>query len=143
MRRGRGLSAISNPDGSYTVPGYCSWLPFSSLADACKLPTPEQVAANDLSNVGPAASPALVEQLKQQWAQTDAQACAANPQQCAEYNFALNNPTLSAAIGTGETAQSVGSVLDALSSSSSSGLSTTVLVALAVALGLGLVIATR
>lgn len=106
MRRG-GLGVVTNPDGSFYVPGWCSWMPFSSFNDSCKLPTPAQVQADQLSNLGPAADPARVEALKRQWAETDAYLWRQNPEQYAEYQFAMDYPTASAAIGTGTVARTV------------------------------------
>jgi hypothetical protein len=100
---GQGLGVVVNTDGSYDVPSWCSWLPFSSFNDACKLPTPAQVQANDLANLGPAA--ARVAELQQQWAQTDAMLWSQNPDEYAAYQFAVDNPAISAAIGTGPTAR--------------------------------------
>jgi hypothetical protein len=55
-----GLGVVMQPDGGYTVPGWCSWLPFSSFNDACKLPTTAQVRSNDMSNLGGHSDPARV-----------------------------------------------------------------------------------
>lgn len=99
----RGLGVVVNPNGSYYVPGYCSWLPFSSFADACKPPTHEQFIADQMSSLGPAAkaNPAVVADLNTAWGKVVADQCAANPADCADYETALKYPNLSAAVGTG------------------------------------------
>lgn len=94
------------------APSYCSWMPFSSFLEACKLPSQAQVFANDMSNLGGSVDPAVIQQLQQQWARTDAQQCASHPEDCAAYQFAIGHPDLSAFFGTGSPAQTVANIAD-------------------------------
>jgi len=119
----RGLGVVMNQDGSYYVPDWCSWLPFSSFNDACKLPTPQQVRSNDMSNLGRNSDPARVAILQRQWAETEQTMCRENPEECAAYNFAMDHPTLSAALGTGSTVRAVSDAVEDLASCSLLGLS--------------------
>jgi hypothetical protein len=108
-----GLGVVMQPDGGYTVPGWCSWLPFSSFNDACKLPTTAQVRSNDMSNLGGHADPARVATLQQQWAQADAASCAENPELCRQVAYAQENPNASALIGPAA-GLAVGGVVDSV-----------------------------
>lgn len=99
MRRRRGLGQVSCPPGEtvnadgfcaapgaspYAAPWYCS-LPIAELMPGC-------INANDMANLGPAASPQTVATLQAQWTQTDAQQCAAHPDQCAALKQIQSNP---------------------------------------------------
>lgn len=106
MRR-PGLGVVENKDGSFYVPDWCAWMPFSSFNDACKLPTPDQVRRDDLSNLGPAADPQRVAVLRRQWEETERIRWQQDPEQYAEYLYAMEHPDLSAAIGTGSIARGV------------------------------------
>lgn len=110
----KGLGVVANPDGSYYVPGWCSWLPFSSFNDACAPPTRAQALADQMSNLGPAAksNPALVESLQREWDRTDETMCADDPAGCAEYNFALDYPAFSSAFGVGAQARGAAEFAD-------------------------------
>jgi hypothetical protein len=110
-----GLGVVVNPNGSYYVPGYCSWAPFSSFTQACKPPTEAEFLADQMSSVGPAARqvPGLVADLQTTWEGTLESQCVANPQQCAEYKAAIEYPNFSAAFGTGA-ASAVKSVSDSV-----------------------------
>ena len=110
-RRGFGQISVLDPFDLTSDFDWCS-LPFSSLFSGCAVPTPSQVLASDMSNVGPAASADTVATLQTQWAQTNASQCAANPDLCSAYNFAVANPTISALIGTSPAAQTAGNVLN-------------------------------
>lgn len=99
MYQMRGLGVVMKPEGGYRVPGWCSWLPFSSFNDACAPPTPDQVLSESMSNLGGHANPALIPILQRQWAEADAQQCAENPEACADYLYAVEHPALSATIG--------------------------------------------
>lgn len=103
--------------GAASYPTWCEWMPFSSWFDACKPAKPSQVLQERLSNLGPAADPAIVTELEQMWAATDQQQCDSHPEECAAYQFALAHPNLSAAIGTGAAAQTVAQAATVLSSS--------------------------
>lgn len=107
-----GLGAEISASGNISYPSYCSWLPFSSFTDACKLPTPDQILSSDLSNLGPAASPESVAMVKQRWAETYAAECQAHPDDCKAYDFAIANPNISAAIGTGSGAPTTGDLIN-------------------------------
>ncbi len=105
----QGLGVVVRPDGSYYVPGWCSWLPFSSFNDACKPPTEQEFLNDQMSSVGPAAkaNPVLVAELKEAWKSAEQMMCEEDPASCAELEFARKYPTASAAIGTGTAAQTV------------------------------------
>jgi hypothetical protein len=96
-----------------SIPSWCSWMPFSSFMNVCKPPTPAQQQQCDMSNIGPAASPASVATLQQTYAQTNQLACQSDPAACQAYQYDITNPSLSAAFGDSPLGQFVGGMFGA------------------------------
>lgn len=93
--RGMGEMTVDVGGKSITVDANGNWVPswFCRYLGFCLPPSASELSqANDLANLGPAASAATVATLQTQWAMTDAQQCAAYPEQCA----AAQNPLGSA-----------------------------------------------
>ena len=89
----------TNPATGYKawdVPGWCSYVPALFAPQSCQPPTPAQIAETTMSNMGGAAAsnPAIVQQIQAiaNLPPTDPYYCQADPQGCAEYGAAINNP---------------------------------------------------
>lgn len=100
----RGMGAVLDSSGCWTMPDYCTWMPFSSLTSACQAPSAAQLNSPSC-NAGPqlnvnANTPAVP---------ASTIACQSDPQGCTEFNVAANSPLVAATVGTGV----IGQVLDA------------------------------
>ena len=113
-----GMGVVMNPNGSYYVPGYCSWLPFSSFTDGCKPPTPDQFLSDQYSSLGPAAraNHELTRELQDTWIDVMEEQGRRNPELYEEYKFSLSHPTLSAAFGTGAATRAVDKIANLVTS---------------------------
>lgn len=82
-----GVGAVQDPaTGKVSLPWWCTTLGGAFWSDKCAAPTAAQLRLEeDMSNLGPAAlaNPQLVVSLQQQWAQSFAEQCAADPTSCA------------------------------------------------------------
>ena len=91
---------------------YSAWycrLPFADYFSACQVPTLAELEAEhrrELSRVA-AVNPELAQQGFERGQQLTAADCAANPERCAEFTFAGQNPTAAAVMGAGPVARTV------------------------------------
>jgi hypothetical protein len=86
-RRPRGVGVVQDPTtGKISMPWWCGPTVGILWSDQCAVATAAQLRLEqDMSNLGPAAlaNPTLVASLKEQWAQSYAEECAADPTSCA------------------------------------------------------------
>ena len=117
---GLGATVVyTNPETGYhawDVPGWCQYVSAFAIntfgIDACKPPTPGQIAETTKSNMGAAAAnnPAVAQQIDTiaNASPTDPYYCQADPEGCAAYGAAITNPSWCTSIfGAGSTGQAV------------------------------------
>lgn len=109
----RGLGAVIAPNGSFSYPGWCDWMPGADYFDSCKPATPAQIAASAAGDLaGNADTQANRDAIAQGVYDTIANDCAGanGPEDqaaCREYQTALKCPSLSHVVGVGPTGQAI------------------------------------
>lgn len=97
-------------------PGWCSWMPGADFFSACQVPLADVLRAQqqaDLSKVA-AVNPELAAAGVKAGDAAAFAYCQQNPEACAEFTFAGENPTLAAILGAGPAARKVAGLPDDL-----------------------------